>query len=94
MALVGAMGLDAVHTHLAAALTSLQLDDPEGEHESPHREGAASTPAATTRSAASTPDAPPPEPSRRCSLLSLGPQCRRCFAVFSDRHVSSDGWAD
>ena len=36
IALVGAMGLDAVHTHLAAALTSLQLDDPEGEHERGH----------------------------------------------------------
>ena len=36
MALVGAIGLDAVHTHLAAALTSLQLDDPEGEHERGH----------------------------------------------------------
>ena len=36
MALVGAIGLDAVHTHLAAALTSLQLDDPEERgHASP-----------------------------------------------------------
>ena len=31
--LVGAIGLDAVYTHLAAALTSLQLDDPEGDYE-------------------------------------------------------------